>query len=115
MRKMISHPAPWIARFYTLTLNLYEVAFDEDRIYYSRKGKQGTVDLENVIEVRPGVWPFRIFMSNVYLLTIVYNEGGSRRRLRFLSRGARGPAGTADGIPLLDLLRQAIRRKKYGL
>ena len=92
----------------------YRVSFDNDFVYITRLRSSVKVALENVENVKPGIFPIRFLFRNVYVVNLVYLENGRKRKIKFFSRGARGLTGTADNIPLLDSLRQQIRAKKYS-
>jgi hypothetical protein len=100
--------------FYYYSTRFYKVLFDHDFIYFSRFRHAQKIGIEKVLSVKPGVLPLRFFYSNIYVVTIEYLNDASKKKIRFLSKGAAGPAGTINNIPFLDGLRQLINDKKYG-
>jgi hypothetical protein len=94
--------------------HLYKVTFDRDFIYLSRLGKKEKISIEKIDAIKPSFIPFRLFYSNVYIMTVIYFDNQKKYKVQFLSKGATGLVGTLDHIPLLDTVRQFIRDKKYS-
>ena len=93
---------------------LYTVVFDNDFIYFSRFQKVKKIDINKAIDIYPSIFPFRLFYRNVYLMTLVYSDNDSKRKIYFLSKGTNGRVGTVNDVPFLDTFRQLIRDKKYS-
>lgn len=96
------------------SLQLQNVSFDRDFIYIARFKQLKKIDIGNILEVKTSAIPFRLFYRNTYMVTLTYLEKEKKNRFHFLSNGATGIAGTIDNIPMLDILRQFIKDKKYS-
>lgn len=97
--------------YYYSTARFYTVTFDNDFIYFSRFNKMGQVRIDKIINVRPSIFPLKLFYKNVYSVTIEYLDNDIKKKIKFLSKGD-SEYGTIDDIPFLDTLRQLIKEKK---
>jgi len=90
----------------------YTVSFDDKHIYFSRHGAVNILPLGAVVKIKPGVFPVRVQLGNIYVVSIVYMDNGRKKRIRFFSKRGTGITGTNDKIPFLDMLRERIREAK---
>ena len=96
------------------SIRFYNVSFDSDFLYFSRFGRRQKINLETISDVKTSVLPIRIFYLRSYIVTIIYGEFPSKKKIRFLSRGIFRIVGSIGEIPNLDILRSFIKEKKYG-
>ena len=92
---------------------VYKVSFDTDYLYCSRPGRAHKIGLDRITDVKTGIFPFRIFHLSCYIITIRYSEDGSKKKIRFFSKGKLGIATVRD-IPHIGKLREYVLHKKYG-
>ena len=92
---------------------LYNVSFNREFIYFNRLGKTERINIENIEEIKTSFFPLRLFYKNVYIVTLNYFDNSEKHKVRFVSKGSTGLAGTVDHIPLLSTLRQFIKERKY--
>jgi hypothetical protein len=92
---------------------LSDVKFDNRFVYFSVLRQAKKIDMNNILEINPGVFPLRFYYTNVYFISITYLEDNANKKVYFLSKGTPGINGTVKDIPFLDMLKKLTREKKH--